>query len=68
MWKPKYYSAGDIVILYHGATDKVKEVNILADLNCCTPEDIVDFLHKVGQLTGKEYVKLKRLYHVEDGN
>lgn len=68
MWKPKFYTAGDIVILYHGAADKVKEVKILAELNCCTPEDIVDFLHTYGQLTGKEYTKLKRMYHVEIRN
>lgn len=68
MWKPKFYSTGDIVILYHGAADKAKEVKILAELNCCTPEDIVDFLQEVGQLEGKEYIRLKRLYHVENGN
>jgi len=68
MWKPKFYSAGDIVILYHGASDKAKEVKILAELNCCTPEHIVDFLDEVGQLEGKAYIRLKRLYHVENGN
>lgn len=42
------YTNDEIVRLYWGAKDKSKEIQILADLNCCTPATIKKRLQDEG--------------------
>lgn len=43
-----YYSDMELVIAYRQAKRKDRQVNILAELNCCSKEKIMDILTRYG--------------------
>ena len=53
------YEIDEIIALYKQAVDKNKQIKILADLNCCSKEEILNILAEAGAISGvsKEIAK-----------
>lgn len=65
-WIPRLYTPHDIEILYSGAKDKVSEIKILSELNCCSEEEIADYLNHRGLLVGKDYIVIKKYFKAKE--
>ena len=48
-----YYTDEDILVLYRESKNKKLELDLLADMNCCTPEEIKKALIRAG-IDGRE--------------
>ena len=49
----KGYTNEEIVSIYKGAADKIGEISILADLNDCDPDTIIEILKDAGVYEGQ---------------
>lgn len=58
----------DAAVMYRDAKDKVKQVEILADLMCCEIEDVVEMLTLKGMDIPSPYGNHRKLWTVEDDN
>ena len=54
------YEIDEIVQMYKEAADKNKQIKILADLNCCSKEEILNILAEAGAISGVKPSKMQK--------